>query len=248
LRPARLFPQIKALKKAAGVAAWISSEFSLIFFLDMPILADSWCNQGADLWPWNPIRPCEDYSAMVIECAACLRRFKLDESRLRPNGSRVKCTKCGNIFRAFPPLPLSQKPAPENNAEVSHPATQRHDLSAAARIRQYTRIEISVPVSCIPEDSEGNPLTIYMGHITEVSQTGIAVELFCDSIAGPVSLSFINHEGKNIQIKGRVEHTVEKESGHLRIGVCLLGASPAIGHFVTNLVRAHYLAKKFVPN
>lgn len=185
---------------------------------------------------------------MVIECAACLRKFKLDESRLRPDGSRLKCTKCGNIFRAFPPSPVSPKTAPENNAKISHPATQRRDLSAAAPIRQYTRIDISVPVSCIPEDSEGNPLNLYMGHITEVSQTGIAVELFCDSIAGPVSLSFINHEGKNIQIKGRVEHTVLKESGHLRIGVCLLGNTQAIGHFVTNLVRAHYLTKKLKQN
>ena len=185
---------------------------------------------------------------MVIECGGCLRKFKLDESLLRPDGSKVKCTKCGNIFRAFPPSPGSQASASEKNPKASHSATQRCNLSPGARIRQHTRIEISVPVSCIPEDPRGNALNLHMGHITEVSQTGVAVELFCDSISGPVSLSFINHEGKNIQIKGRVEHTDQKDSGHLRIGVSLLGTSQVIGHFVTNLVRAHYLTKKLVQN
>jgi len=59
-----------------------------------------------------------------------------------------------------------------------------------------------------------------------------------------VSLSFINHEDETIQIKGRVEHSVQTESGRVRIGVSLLGTSQLIGQFVTNLVRAHYLTSK----
>ena len=39
---------------------------------------------------------------MVIECKNCLKKFNLDEHRLRPNGSKVRCTKCGQVFRAFP--------------------------------------------------------------------------------------------------------------------------------------------------
>ena len=181
---------------------------------------------------------------MVIECGGCLRKFNLDESLLRPDGSKVKCTKCGNIFRAFPPSLGSRNTPPGKNSKVTHPAPRRSNLSPADRIRQHTRIEISVPVSCIPEDSEGNPFNLYMGHITEVSQTGVAVELFCDSISGLVSLSFINHEDETIQIKGRVEHSVQTESGRVRIGVSLLGTSQLIGQFVTNLVRAHYLTSK----
>ena len=181
---------------------------------------------------------------MVIKCGGCLRKFNLDEGLLRPDGSKVKCTRCGNIFRAFPPLPGSPKSLAGKKAKINPPAPRRRNLSPAHQIRQHTRIEISVPVSCIPEDSEGNPLNLYMGHITEVSQTGVAVELFCDSISDLVSLSFINHEDENLQIKGRVEHSVQMESGRLRVGVSLLGTSRLIGQFVTNLVRAHYLTNK----
>jgi predicted Zn finger-like uncharacterized protein len=181
---------------------------------------------------------------MVIKCGGCLRKFNLDESLLRPDGSKVKCTKCGNIFCAFPPLPGSPKALSGKDVNTKHLNPDSRNPSPADRIRQHTRIEISVPVSCIPEDSEGNPLNLYMGHVTEVSQTGVAVELFGDSISGVVSLSFINHEDETIQIKGRIEHSVQTESSRARIGVSLLGASRQIGQFVTNLVRAHYLTNK----
>ena len=202
----------------------------------------------ADLWSLNPSRPGKDGGAMVIECSDCLRRFKLDERLLRPDGSKVKCTKCGNIFRAFPPSKDSRRNSRGKNATIKHSKSKRRNFSPAVRIRRHTRIEISVPVSCIPEDPDGNPLHLYMGHVTEVSQTGVAVELFCDPFSGLLSLSFIDHENRSIQINGRAEHSVQMESGNLRIGVSLLGTPRQIGHFVTNLVRTHYHTSKIVQN
>ena len=39
---------------------------------------------------------------MIITCEACDRRFKLDESLLKPTGSKVQCSKCRHIFMAYP--------------------------------------------------------------------------------------------------------------------------------------------------
>ncbi|MCH7517411.1 MAG: zinc-ribbon domain-containing protein [Candidatus Dadabacteria bacterium] len=35
---------------------------------------------------------------MIIECENCKRKFRLDDSRIKPPGSSVRCSKCGHIF------------------------------------------------------------------------------------------------------------------------------------------------------
>ena len=40
---------------------------------------------------------------MIIQCPRCQTKYELDESILPPDGSAVRCTRCGNVFQAFPP-------------------------------------------------------------------------------------------------------------------------------------------------
>jgi len=35
---------------------------------------------------------------MIIQCENCRRKFRLDDSRIEPPGSSVRCSKCGHIF------------------------------------------------------------------------------------------------------------------------------------------------------
>ena len=49
---------------------------------------------------------------MVIECAHCQTRFKLADDKLRPEGTKVRCSKCKEIFTVFPPSTDDQPPAP----------------------------------------------------------------------------------------------------------------------------------------
>ena len=46
---------------------------------------------------------------MIVECKNCSQRYNFNEILLKPNGSKVKCIKCGNIFVAYPPSGPSQK-------------------------------------------------------------------------------------------------------------------------------------------
>ncbi len=39
---------------------------------------------------------------MIIQCEQCSTKFKLDDSKVKPEGVKVKCKKCGNIFFVFP--------------------------------------------------------------------------------------------------------------------------------------------------
>lgn len=42
---------------------------------------------------------------MIIQCDKCATRFRLDDSRITPNGVKVRCTKCENVFIVTPPPP-----------------------------------------------------------------------------------------------------------------------------------------------
>jgi len=49
---------------------------------------------------------------MIITCKECNANFKLDESLLKPTGSKVRCSKCNEIFTAYPPKISEEIEAP----------------------------------------------------------------------------------------------------------------------------------------
>lgn len=51
---------------------------------------------------------------MIIECEECLSKFGLDESRLKAEGSKVKCSVCKHVFIAYP---VPQTPPEERIAD-----------------------------------------------------------------------------------------------------------------------------------
>ena len=40
---------------------------------------------------------------MIIECEICESKFNLDESLLKEEGSKVRCSQCKHVFKAYPP-------------------------------------------------------------------------------------------------------------------------------------------------
>jgi predicted Zn finger-like uncharacterized protein len=51
---------------------------------------------------------------MIITCQECNSSFNLDESLLKPTGSKVRCSKCHKVFTAYPQTPPEE---PETPAE-----------------------------------------------------------------------------------------------------------------------------------
>jgi len=178
---------------------------------------------------------------MVIECKNCLRKFNLNENRLNPNGSKVRCTKCGNIFLAFPTSSnIAEKPpAPENKISLKELICDKTDTSKIEN-RTHHRIKVSVPASCISTDSEGNTLDFNIGRITDVSQDGLAIEVFCSSLSESTLISFITLDDKEIQISGKVINSERNLKGRTKIGLSLTGTTKEIADFVSNVVRYHH--------
>src|SRR4030067_2276826 len=55
---------------------------------------------------------------MIIECQACRARFKLDESRIKGKGARIRCRKCGETIIVMKSDIPSAKPSPPVGKEL----------------------------------------------------------------------------------------------------------------------------------
>jgi len=55
---------------------------------------------------------------MIIECEKCKSKFNLDESILKEGGSKVRCSICENVFKAYPagPTPIEES-APDREVD-----------------------------------------------------------------------------------------------------------------------------------
>jgi len=163
---------------------------------------------------------------MIIECEHCRRKFRLDERLLKPKGTRVRCSKCRTLFRAWPPgHGPSPPPAEESSAPDGPP-------SGAG-------VPVSVPVTCTEMDDAGQPLNFHIGRVTLLTQGRLMVDVFCSAPPERVALSFITTTNEERRIDARVVNAAPASSGKTRIGVTLLGSSADTTDFVKQLVQAN---------
>ena len=179
---------------------------------------------------------------MVIECISCLKRYNLNENLLKPAGSRVRCSKCGTIFHAYPaPRGGNQNPVLETDS-ISKDTDKAEGGSSCLDKRKHPRVPVSIPVLCDALDLDGNPHDLHIGAIKEVSQAGLSIELFNSPISEQVSLSFINVENRDVQINARVVHSRIDNSFKTRLGLSLAGSAVEINHFVSQVMKTHHSA------
>lgn len=51
---------------------------------------------------------------MIIQCEECQTRFRLADDKIKPDGTKVRCSKCRHVFTVMPPEP---EPEPEQSPE-----------------------------------------------------------------------------------------------------------------------------------
>jgi len=60
---------------------------------------------------------------MVIQCEKCDTRFRLPDDRLKPEGVKVRCSSCKEVFTVYPPSEEPPPPAAPEPDAFSGPAT-----------------------------------------------------------------------------------------------------------------------------
>jgi len=184
---------------------------------------------------------------MVIECKTCSSRFNLDENLLKPGGSRVRCSKCGTVFFAYPePIGSSRDYSLETDG-MRKDTVQAEGATPFSEKREHPRVPVSIPVLCDGLDLDGNPHDLHIGVIKEVSQGGLTVELFSSPTCEQVSLSFIDVENRDVQIRAKVVHSRIEDSFKTRVGLSPKGLPMEIEHFVDQVMRTHHSSYRADP-
>lgn len=103
---------------------------------------------------------------MVIECSSCHARFKLADDKIKENGTKVRCTKCREVFTVFPEssLPVAAPEVPPMMAAaaappvVTQPQEQEEETFFSAPIPPTLTTEMPSPVPDIdfPKQEEGD--------------------------------------------------------------------------------------------
>lgn len=95
---------------------------------------------------------------MVIQCENCRRSYRLDDSRIKPAGSSVRCSKCGHIFF----VSKAEDPHDENKLVTSQepPLTEdfKEKIASEEEITENLEIEENFPET--PHDLTQGDLTI----------------------------------------------------------------------------------------
>ncbi len=60
---------------------------------------------------------------MIITCQGCQARFHMDDKRIRPEGAKVRCSKCRQTFVVHPPAPPDVVHPPEPPETAAHDET-----------------------------------------------------------------------------------------------------------------------------
>ena len=99
---------------------------------------------------------------MIVTCASCLTKFRLDDSKISTKGAKVRCSRCQHTFFVMP-SPVTRGEILENFDSFD----QCHETSIEP---DQKRLDVSPPLKTekmekTPEDEE--TLSLYKETITE---------------------------------------------------------------------------------
>jgi len=90
---------------------------------------------------------------MIVTCASCLTKYNLDDSKVKPKGVKVRCSRCKHVFWVVPPPETKQEVIEKFEAfakyheELMEPREKEAEIAPAERIEKEekpTQIEESL--------------------------------------------------------------------------------------------------------
>ena len=149
---------------------------------------------------------------MIIPCKSCDSVFRLDSSLIKPGGSKVKCSKCGEIFSV----------------------TQDDDDR-----RKFRRVRTRNLISYLSFNESGEMISNGMGIAVDVSKGGMLLETPYPVTGEFIVLAATDSENKLFEVKGKLMHSQKTSIGTYLSGIEFSGIDERIKGFITNLVKEH---------
>ena len=150
---------------------------------------------------------------MIIRCETCYSIFRIDGSRIKNHGSRVRCTKCRKVFKVFPPQPVDP--------------------------RKSTRVKTKNLISYFSFDKNGNIVSEGMGIVLDISEDGILIITPSNIEYGLLVLAITDKMNNLMEIKGKIIRLTQNPNGMLLIGIKFIGLDESVSQFVATIIKEY---------
>ena len=139
--------------------------------------------------------------------------FRLDNRVIKPTGSKVRCSKCGELFKVFQPNEVER--------------------------RKYQRVETQNLISYFSFDETGKLISHGLGIAMDISKGGILLETTNYIKSGLIVLAAIDRERNLIEVKGKLAYSKKTSTGMYFSGIEFIGVNERVTKFIAKLIKEY---------
>jgi predicted Zn finger-like uncharacterized protein len=139
--------------------------------------------------------------------------FRLDNGVIKPTGSKVRCSKCGELFKVFQPNEVER--------------------------RKYQRVETQNLISYFSFDETGKLISHGLGIAMDISKGGILLETTNYIKSGLIVLAATDRERNLIEVKGKLAYSKKTSTGMYFSGIEFIGVNERVTKFIAKLIKEY---------
>jgi predicted Zn finger-like uncharacterized protein len=150
---------------------------------------------------------------MKISCESCQSTFYLDSRLLESTGTRLKCSKCQEIFKVYPAESIDQRKNP--------------------------RVKTNNLVSYFSLDGTGKLISHGIGIALDISKGGILLETPFAIESGLIVLATLDRKNTLIEVNGKLVYFIKKPLEMYLSGIEFIDTDKRVAEFIVNLVKGY---------
>ena len=130
---------------------------------------------------------------MKVPCKSCQTTFRLDSSLVKSTGTKVRCSKCREVFKVYPPSVVNRRKAP--------------------------RVKTQNLISYFTYNENGSLVSHGLGIALDISKGGILLETPYSMEPGSLVLNATDRNKNSIEVKGKLIKEYHYQGNNLFIAL-----------------------------
>ena len=159
---------------------------------------------------------------MIIPCKSCQSTFRLDSKLVKSTGSMVRCSKCQDVFKVYPP--------------------------DWGNRRKHKRLKTRNLIYHLTYDIRGKIISQGLSKALNISKGGMLLETPEPIEKGLLSLMATDEKNNLIEIDGNLVYCKKTSTGRHRSGVSFLASDEEATTFVTKLIKEYNFRRRSLPS
>jgi predicted Zn finger-like uncharacterized protein len=150
---------------------------------------------------------------MMIHCKSCHSLYRLDSTVIKPTGSKVKCSNCGEIFKVFKP----------------HAVEKRKDR----------RVKTQNLISYFSINEAGKIISHGLGIAMDISKGGILLQTPDAIQSNLIILAATDRKNNLFEVKGELAYSERIFFGTFFSGIKFIESNERVQKFIVNLIKEY---------